>query len=80
MSSRRKEYKVDGRVKMAGHFFLACKVIPAMRVTTPAAMRAKGYFDVEATNRSLVQQVCHEAQKITSENSHCPEQQLRLQC
>jgi hypothetical protein len=57
MSLKRKEHKVDGCAKKAAHFFLAYKANPATRVTIPAAMRAKGYSDVETTDRVLVQQV-----------------------
>ena len=63
MSSKRKEYHVDCRAKKAALFFLACEANPAMRLSLPAAMRAKGYSDVEATDRILVQQVRRESQK-----------------
>jgi hypothetical protein len=48
MSSKRKEYKVDDRAKKVALFFLACEANSDTRVLIPAAMRAKGYLDVEA--------------------------------
>jgi hypothetical protein len=58
MSLKRKEYKVDGRAKKAALLFLACEANPDTRLSIPAAMRAKGYSDVEAANRILVKHVC----------------------
>ncbi len=43
------------------------------RLSIPAAMRAKGYSDVEAADRILVQQVRHESQKKTSKDTPHPE-------
>jgi hypothetical protein len=54
---------VDCRSKKAALFFLACEANPATRLSIPAAMRAKGYSDVEAADRILVQQVRRESQK-----------------
>jgi len=48
MSSKRKEYKVHDRAKKAALFFLACEANPATRLSIPAAVRAKGYSDVDA--------------------------------
>ncbi len=48
MSSKRKEYKVDDSAQKAALLFLACKANPDTRLSIPAAMRAKGYLDVEA--------------------------------
>jgi hypothetical protein len=50
MSSKRKEYKVDDRTKKATLLFLACEANPDTRLSIPAAMRAKGYLDVEAAD------------------------------
>ena len=50
-------------LKKAAHFFLAFKANSATRVTIHAAMKAKGYLDVEAANRVLVQQVQYKAPK-----------------
>ncbi len=41
MSSKRKEYKVDARVRKAALFFLACEPTPVTRLSIPAAMRAR---------------------------------------
>jgi hypothetical protein len=73
MSSKRKEYHVDCRAKKAALFFLACEANPAMRLSLPAAMRAKGYSDVEATDRILVQQVHRESQKKAPKDTPRPE-------
>jgi hypothetical protein len=54
MSSKRREYKVDDCAKKAAVFFQACEANPDTRLSIPAAMRAKGYLDVEATDRILV--------------------------
>jgi len=54
---------VDCHSKKAALFFLAFEANPATRLSIPAAMRAKGYSDVEATDRILVQQVRRESQK-----------------
>jgi hypothetical protein len=51
MSSKRKEYKVDDRAKKAALLFLACEANPDTRLSIPAAMRAKGYLDVQAAGR-----------------------------
>ena len=67
MSSKRKEYHVDDRSKKAATFFVACKPNQATRVKIPDAMRAKGYSDVEATNRTLQMQVRREVEKIKGE-------------
>jgi hypothetical protein len=64
MSSKRKEYKVVARAKKAALFFLA---------SIPAAMRAKGYSDLEAADRILVQQVRRESQKNKSNDTSRPE-------
>jgi len=66
MSSKRKEYHVDGRAKKAAIFFVACKPNPATRVKILDVMRAKGCSDAKATAQILVQQVCqkHKAGKI----------------
>ena len=71
MFSQGKEYKVDDRAKKAALFFLVCEANPATRLSIPAAMRAKGYSDVDAMNRILIQQVRHESQKNNAENSPC---------
>ncbi len=73
MSSKRKEYKVDARAKKAALFFLACEPNPVTRLSIPAAMIAKGYTDVEATNQILVQQVRRKSQKIKSNDTPRPE-------
>jgi hypothetical protein len=73
MSSKRKEYKVDDRTKKAALFFLACEANPDTRLLIPAAMRAKGYLDVEAKDRILVQQVRCESQKNKPKNTPHPE-------
>ena len=54
---------MDCRSKKAALFFLACEANPATRLSIPAAMRAKGYSDVEAADQILVQQVRRESQK-----------------
>jgi hypothetical protein len=73
MSSKRKEYKVDDRAKKAALLFLACETNPDTRLSIPAAMRAKGYSDVEAADRILVQQVRRESQKIKPKDTSRPE-------
>ena len=73
MSSKRKEYKVDDRATKAALFFLACEANPATRLSIPAATRAKGYSDVDAMNRILIQQVRRESPKNKAENSPRPE-------
>ena len=73
MSSKRTEYHVYCRTKKAALFFLACEANPATRLSIPAAMRAKGYLDVEAANRILVQQVLHESQKKAPKDTPRPE-------
>jgi hypothetical protein len=50
MSSKRKEYKVDDHAKKGALLFLACEANPDTRLSNPAAMRAKGYSDVEAVD------------------------------
>ena len=72
-SSKRKEYKVDDRAKKAALFFLACEANPATRFSIPAAMRARGYSDVDVMNRILIQQVHRESQKNKAGNSPRPE-------
>ena len=72
-SSKRKEYKVDDRAKKAALFFLACEANPATRFSIPAAMRARGYSDVDVMNRILIQQVRRESQKNKAGNSPRPE-------
>jgi hypothetical protein len=60
-----KRIMADDRTKKAALlFFLACEANPDTRLSIPAAMRAKGYSDVEAADQILVQQVRHESQKI----------------
>ena len=46
---------------------MACKPNQDTRVKIPDVMRAKGYLDVEATNRTLQMQVLHKAEKIKGE-------------
>jgi hypothetical protein len=67
MSSKKKEYHVDGRSKKAATFFVACKPNQATKVKIPDAMRAKGYLDVEATNWTLQMQVSCKVEKIKGE-------------
>jgi len=64
---------MDCRAKKAALFFLACEANPATRLSIPAAMRAKGYLDVEAMDRILVQQVRRESQKKAPKDTPCPE-------
>ncbi len=78
MSSKRREYKVDDRAKKAAVFFRACEANPGTRLSIPAAMRAKGYSDVEAADQILVQQVHHESQKKTPKDTPCPESAAAL--
>ncbi len=78
MSSKRKEYKVDDRAKKAAVFFQACEARPDTRLSIPAVMRAKGYLDVEAADRILVQQVRRESQKKTPKDTPCPESAAAL--
>jgi hypothetical protein len=73
MSSKKKEYKVDDHAKKAALFFLASEANPDTRLSIPAAMRAKGYLDVEATDQILVQQVCCKSQKNKLKDTPCPE-------
>jgi hypothetical protein len=67
--SKRREYHVDLRAKKAATFFVACDANSdtRVRVKIPDAMRAKGYSDSEAADRSLQQQVRREADKIKGE-------------
>jgi hypothetical protein len=78
MSSKRREYKVDDRAKKAAILFRACEANPDTRLSIPAAMRAKGYSDVEAADRILVQQVRRESQKKTPKDTPCPESAAAL--
>ncbi len=78
MSSKRREYNVDDRTKKAAVFFRACEANPDTRLSIPAAMRAKGYSDVEAADRILVQQVRRESQKKTPKDTPCPESAAAL--
>ena len=64
---------MDCCTKKAALFFLACEANPATRLSIPAAMRAKGYLDVEAADRILVQQVRRESQKKAPKDTPCPE-------
>jgi hypothetical protein len=73
MSSKRREYHVDCRAKKVALFFLACEANPTMRLSIPAAMRAKGYSDVEAADQILVQQVRRESQKKAPKDNPRPE-------
>jgi hypothetical protein len=72
MSSKRRENHVDCRAKKAALFFLACEANPATRLSLPAAMRAKGYSDVEAADQILVQQVRRESQKKAPKDTPRP--------
>ena len=60
MSSKRKEYHVDGRAKKAALLFLACEPNPDTRLSIPAAMRAKVYSEAKSADQILVQQVHHD--------------------
>jgi hypothetical protein len=73
MSSKRREYKVDDHAKKAAIFFRACEANPDSRISIPAAMRAKGYLDVETVDQILVQQVRRESQKKTPKDTPRPE-------
>ena len=64
---------MDCHSKKAVFFFLACDANPATRLSIPAAMRAKGYSDVEAEDRILVQQVRRESQKKAPKDTPRPE-------
>jgi hypothetical protein len=70
---KRKEYKVDERAKKVAFIFLACDANPITRLSIPAAIRAKGYSNVEASNQTLQMQVRCENQKIKAKNTPCPE-------
>ena len=61
------------RTKKAALFFLACEANPATKLSIPAAMRAKGYSDVEAADRILVQQVRRKSQKKAPKDTPRPE-------
>ena len=76
---KRKEYKVDARAKKVALFFLACERNPVTRISIPAAMRAKGYSDLEAADQILVQQVRRESQKNKSNDSPRPDWLWRRQ-
>jgi hypothetical protein len=78
MSSKRREYKVDDRAKKAAVFFQACEANPDTRLSIPAAMRAKGYSDVKAADRILVQRVRRESRKKTPKDTPCPESAAAL--
>ncbi len=43
MSLKRKEKKVNDRVKKAARFFVACEANAATKFSIPAAIRAKGF-------------------------------------
>jgi hypothetical protein len=66
-----KGYKVDDRAKKAALFF-PCEANPDTRLSIPAAMRAKGYSDVEAADQILVQQVRRKSQKNKPKDTPCP--------
>ena len=78
MSSKRKEYKVDARAKKAALFFLACEPNPVTRLSIPVAMRAKGYTNVEAANRILIQQVRCESRPQKTNDTPRPESAAAL--
>ena len=59
-------------------FFLACEANPDTRLSIPAAMRAKGYSDVEAADQILVQQVCRKSQKNKPKDNPCPKSAAAL--
>ncbi len=71
ISLKRREYKVDDRAKKVAVFFRACEANPDTRLSIHAAMRAKGYSDVEAADQILVQQVRRESQKKTPKDTPC---------
>jgi len=52
---------------------VSCEANPTMRLSIPAAMRAKGYSDVEAADQILVQQVRRESQKKAPKDNPRPE-------
>ncbi len=78
MSLKRKEYKVDDRTKKAALFFLACEANPDTRLSIPAAMRAKGYSDIEDADQILVQQVRCESKKNKPKDTPCPKSAAAL--
>ncbi len=61
------------RAKKAALFFLVCDANTVTRLSIPAAMRAKRYLDVEASNQTLQMQVCRKSHKIKATNTPCPE-------
>ena len=57
MSSKRKEYKVDGSAvnEKAKCFLVVCDLNPAAKVKMSEAIQAKGYTDLEAAGFTLRQ-------------------------
>jgi len=55
--STRKEYGVDKRAQAAAQFYVGCNMNPNTKLKIPAAMRAKGYSDDDAADRTLQAQV-----------------------
>jgi hypothetical protein len=67
--SSRKEYGVDKRAQAAAQFYVECNKNPNTKLKIPAAMRAKGYSDDDASNRTLQAQVRRAAEKIETEQA-----------
>ena len=67
--STRKEYGVDKRAQEAAQFYVECNKNPNTKLKIPAAMRAKGYSDDDAADRTLQAQVCRAAEKIETEQT-----------
>jgi hypothetical protein len=61
--STRKEYGVDKRAQAAAQFYVECNKNPNTKLKIPAAMRAKGYSDDDAADRTLQAQVRRAAEK-----------------
>jgi hypothetical protein len=61
--------KQDKRASNAAKFSVACSKNAATKILLPAAMRAKGYSDVESNNKTLWQQVRREASKREAADS-----------
>ena len=75
MSSKERIRSMTTQRMQPSSFFLACDAnhVTVTRLSIPAAMRAKGYSDVEALDGTLIQQVHCKSQKIKAKNTPCPE-------
>jgi hypothetical protein len=71
--------KQDKRASNATKFFVACSKNAATKILLPAAMRAKGYSDVESNNKTLLKQANSRLQTLKRlRRPMCPQALLML--